>query len=148
VVDRESIQQAMKAARGTQRAELAFKEALHLLIEDKNALAAAELFKEVAEADESELGKNARLLLGHAYRAQGKRRTAIFTYQRLARAEQADDTTVMALIALVEIGDTTVAKVAAERLEELRAQDSRPAAIDLLDAGETLTAIEKIYTDE
>jgi len=147
-VDRAAIQQALKTARGKERAELALKEALHLLIEDKNAAAAAEIFKEVAESDEGELGKNARLLLGHAYRAQGKRRTAIFTYQRLARSEPADDTAVMALIALVEIGDATVAKVAAERLEALRRADSRPAAVDLLDAGEALTAIETIYATE
>ncbi len=147
-MDRASIQQALKTTRGKEWAELALKEALHLLIEDKNAAAAAEIFKEVAESDEGELGKNARLLLGHAYRAQGKRRTAIFTYQRLARSEPPDDTAVMALIALVEIGDATVAKVAAERLEALRGAGSRPAAADLLDAGEALTAIETIYAAE
>ena len=147
-MDRSSLQQALKLARGNERAELALKEALHLLIEDKHAAAAAEMFKEVAESHQGDLGKQARLLLGHAYRAQGKRRTAIFTYQRLARAEPADDTTVMALIALVEIGDATVAKVASERLQALRNEADRPAAIDLLDGGDALASIEKIYTDE
>ncbi len=147
-MDRSSLQQALKQARGNERAELALKEALHLLIEDKAAAAAAEMFKEIAETHQGDLGKQARLLLGHAYRAQGKRRTAIFTYQRLARAEPADDTTVIALIALVEIGDATVAKVASERLQALRNEADRPAAVDLLDGGDALASIEKIYTDE
>ena len=62
----------------------------------------------------------------------GKRRTAVFTYQRIARRQPADDPAVMALVALVEIGDATVAKVARQRLDEVIADPNRPPAADLI----------------
>lgn len=147
-MDRAGIKEAMSRAQGSKRSELALKEGLLLLVEDKNARRAAEVFKEVAEAEGAELGAHARLFLGHAYRAMGKRRTAVFTYQRLARREPADDTTVLALIALAEIGDATIARVASERLQSICAQSDRPAAADLVDSGKLVDSIQGIYAGE
>ena len=147
-MDREAIQAALKSAHGAARSELALKEALHRLLDDKNAASAAELLKEVAEEATGALGVNARLLLGHAYRALGKRRTAVFTYQRVARRQPADDPAVIALIALVEIGDETVAKVARQRLNEIQNDPNRPPAADLIAGGETLAALEDFFASE
>jgi lipopolysaccharide biosynthesis regulator YciM len=133
-VDRAGIKEAMSRAQGSKRSELALKEGLLLLVEDKNARRAAEVFKEVAEAEGAELGAHARLFLGHAYRAMGKRRTAVFTYQRLARREPADD--------------ATIARVASERLQSICAQSDRPAAADLVDSGKLVDSIQGIYAGE
>ena len=147
-MDRGALQAALKTAHGDERFELAFKEALHRLIDDKNAASAAELLKEIAEEDERPLGVNARLLLGHAYRAMGKRRTAVFTYQRVARRQPADDPAVMALVALTEIGDATVAKVARGRLDEIVNDPNRPPAAELIAGGDALDAIEEFFAGE
>jgi cytochrome c-type biogenesis protein CcmH/NrfG len=88
------------------------------------------------------------LLIGHAYRALGKRRTAIFTYQRVARLDPPDDAAVMALAALVEIGDDTVAKVAQQTLESLRQSGRELAALELLGGGEVLADIEALLTGQ
>lgn len=147
-MDRTAIQAALKTARGAERCELAFKEALHRLLDDKNATSAAELLKEIADDGDHELGVQARLLLGHAYRSMGKRRTAVFTYQRVARRQPADDAAVMALVALVEIGDVTVAKVARQRLDEIIADPERPPAADLIAGGQALDALEEFFAGE
>ena len=147
-MDRTAIQAALKTARGAERCELAFKEALHRVLDDKNATSAVELLKEIADDGDHELGVQARLLLGHAYRSMGKRRTAVFTYQRVARRQPADDAAVMALVALVEIGDVTVAKVARQRLDEIIADPERPPAADLIAGGQALDALEEFFAGE
>lgn len=147
-MDRAAIQAALKTARGAQRCELGLKEALHLLLDDKNASSAADLLKDIADDGDHDLSVHARLLLGHTYRSMGKRRTAIFTYQRIARRQPADDSTVMALVALVEIGDATVAKVARQRLDEIIADPKRPPAADLIAGGQALDALEEFFAGE
>ena len=128
VMDREAIQAALKSAQGAARSELALKEALHRLLDDKNAASAAELLKEVAE-EATRRARGQRSLAARARLSRPrKRRTAVFTYQRVARRQPADDPAVIALIALVEIGDETVAKVARQRLDEIKVipTDHRP----------------------
>ncbi len=147
-MDREAIQAALKTARGVERCELALKEALHRLLDDKNAASAAELLKDIADDGDHDLSVHARLLLGHAYRSMGKRRTAVFTYQRIARRQPADDPAVMALVALVEIGDATVAKVARQRLDEIIADPERPPAADLIAGGQAFDALEEFFAGE
>ena len=147
-MDRAAIQAALKTARGAERCELAFKEALHRLLDDKNAPSAVELLKDIADDGDHDLGVHARLLLGHAYRSMGKRRTAVFTYQRVARRQPADDAAVMALVALIEIGDVSVAKVARQRLDEIIADPERPPAADLIAGGQALDALEEFFAGE
>ena len=147
-MDRAELQKALGDARGAARFELLLKEGLYCLLDDKNALAAAAAFKEIAESEETPLAVQGRLLLGHTYRAMGKRRTAIFTYQRVARLEPPTDAVVMALIALVEIGDATIQRVSQARLDAICASPERPPAADLMDQGQALDDIEAIFASE
>jgi hypothetical protein len=54
----------------------------------------------------------------------------------------------LALIALAEIGDATIARVASERLQNICAQNDRPAAADLVDSGKLVDSIQAIYAGE
>jgi hypothetical protein len=148
MVDRAAIIEGLRTARGDQRNDLAMREGLFLFLEDKNPAAAAELFNQVVADGSPGISDQARLLLAHCYRAQGKRRTAVFTYGRLARREPADDCTVLALIALVDIGDETTARVSQERLDAICAQSDRPAAADLLVGGDGRAAVEAFFAPE
>ena len=147
-MDRAAIVESLRTARGEKRHDLALREGLFLFLEDKNPAAAAELFQQVVEAGNEALSDQARLLLAHCYRAQGKRRTAVFTYGRLARREPADDCAVLALIALVEIGDEMTVRVSQERLDAICAQSDRPAAADLLVGGGGSVAVEAFFAPE
>ena len=147
-MDRVALKKALSDARGEARFELLLKEGLYCLLDDKNAPAAAALFKEIAESGDTALAVQGRLLLGHTYRAMGKRRTAIFTYQRVARLEPPTDAVVMALIALVEIGDATIQRVSKARLDAICASPERPAAADLMDQGPALDDLEAIFASE
>jgi tetratricopeptide (TPR) repeat protein len=145
-MSRTYLKKSLAGARDEAWFHAALSEGLCLLLEDRAAAAAIEQLKAVAEDGPSSLRRQARLLIGHAYRALGKRRTAIFTYQRVARLTPADDAAVIALAALVEIGDETVAKVARQALDELRDSGQSLAALDLLSGGETLAEIEAMLT--
>ena len=147
-VERSDLKQAMLRASGERRAELTIKEGLCRLVEDKNPSGAAELFKEVAEGGYGAFSVQGRLLLGHAYRAMGKRRLAVFSYQAVARRETVDDATVFALLALTEIGDATIARVSRNRLDELRGMEAPPEAMALLDGGEALERVAAVYAEE
>ena len=142
------MKQAMLRSNGERRAELTIKEGLCCLAEDKNPTAAAELFKQVAEGGYGDLSVQGRLLLGHAYRAMGKRRLAVFSYQAIARRETVDDATVFALLALTEIGDATIARVSRNRLDELRAMEDPPEAMALIDGGDALEQVAAVYRGE
>jgi len=147
-MSRDELQQTLAGPRDPNWFNAAFSEALCLLLEDRAAQAAIDQLKPVADDGPEALRRQARLLIGHAYRALGKRRTAIFTYQRVARLDPPDDAAVMALAALVEIGDDTVAKVAQQTLESLRQSGRELAALELLGGGEVLADIEALLTGQ
>ena len=54
----------------------------------------------------------------------------------------------MALVALTEIGDATVAKVARGRLDEIVNDPNRPPAAELIAGGDALDAIEEFFAGE
>jgi hypothetical protein len=147
-MSRDELHKTLAGPRDKDWFNAAFSEGLCLLLEDRAAQAAIDQLKPVADGGPEALRRQARLLIGHGYRALGKRRTAIFTYQRVARLIPPDDAAVMALAALVEIGDETVAKVAQQTLDSLRQSGGDLPALELLSGGAVLADIEALLTGQ
>ena len=121
-----------------------FAESLMSLVQDKDPKACTEQLRPLIEAGPDALRAHGRLLMAHAYRAMGRRRLALFNYQAVARRDRVDEATILALAALVEIGDDSSKNLAKSRIELLRQQDPPIPHLDLLEGGDSLLAIQEL----
>ena len=95
-------------------------------IEDKDPKSCIDRLRPLIDEGPENLKAHGRLLMGHAYRSMGRQRLAIFNYQAVARRENVDEATIIALAALTEIGDASSQKLAQSRIDLLRQQDPAP----------------------
>ena len=121
-----------------------FGEAVACLLEDKDPDRCISWARRLLEEAAPLMRAQARLLLGHAERAAGRRAKAIFHYQALARRSPADDWSVLALAALVEIGEPAVSGAAKASLRALSSADESGAALELLKGGEALEKLREL----
>ena len=124
-----------------------FAESLMCLVQDKDPVACTERLRPLIEGGPERLKAHGRLLMAHAYRALSRQRLALFNYQAVARREQVDEATIIALAALTEIGDNSSKALAQSRIELLRQQDPPPPHLDLLDGVQSLQAIQELFSE-
>lgn len=124
-----------------------FAESLLCLVEDKDPKACTDRLRPLVEDGPAHLKVHGRLLMAHAYRAMGRRRLALFNYQAVARREEADEATLLALAALIEIGDESSKNLAQSRIDLLRQQEPPIPHLDLLEGGPSLLAIQELLSE-
>lgn len=145
---RQELQQIIAAgAKDEDWHQALFQECILRLVQDQQAEQCIEGLRPILDSGSDPQKAHARLLMAHSYRALGKRRMALFNYQAVARRESIDEATVLALAALVDIGDESSQRLAQNRIDTLKSKPENIAFLDLLDGGESLNAIRELLAE-